>query len=873
MLNYQKTGFTRRQHLKTSSREFYTNVSMSGNYILYKGINVDGTPFSVKEKFQPTMFVPAQKKTKFRTLDGIFVESIKPGDILDTREFIAKYKNVQGFDVYGNNDFIYQFIGENYRGEVDYDFSKIKVATLDIECESEYGFPRPQDANEKINAITIDFNGWKYVYGLGEFNLALSPHDGKMRQFKFEDEAELLESFLSTWELESPDIITGWNVRFFDIPYLVNRIRQVLGKGEEKRMSPWKFIKERNIKKMNRENQTYELVGVATLDYYELYQTFTYVNQESYRLDHIAFIELGEKKLSYDEYDSMVTFYKKDFEKFIEYNVKDVELVIKLEDKMKLLELAVSLAYSAKVNFADVFGQVRTWDCIIYHYLMEHNIVIPPKRVGKKDTQYIGAYVKEPIVGMHDWVVSFDLNSLYPHLIMQYNISPETKIDQPQDHIITATGILNSRPLALEALERHKKNNISIAANGTCYTKEHQGFLPALMEKLYKERNIYKKKMIECQKKRQKIAKSNTVAMGKGAACAKLDKEIVKYNNFQLVRKIQLNSAYGAIGNEWFRYYDVALAEAITTSGQLSIRWIANKLNEFLNKTIGTEDYDYVVASDTDSVYLRLGNLVDKVCDNKSEQEVVEFLDKASNEIILPFIKEQYDELAGLMNAYENKMVMDRECIADKGVWTAKKRYMMRVHDSEGVRYDPPKQKIMGIETTRSSTPQVVRDSLKEAINLILTTDEDSVIEFISDFKEKFKNFTPEEIAFPRGVNCINKYSDMGSIYRKSTPIAVKGSLLYNHYLKRLGLKKYREIIDGDKIKFLHLVKPNPLGGVAGVDQVIAFPNSLPKEFELEDFIDYDTQFEKSFLKPIKHILEKIGWKWEHVNTLEGFFA
>jgi len=854
--------------------EFYTSVTQRGKYILYRGIDEDGNSFKRREEFRPTMFVTAKEKTKFQTLDNVYVEPIQPGNIPETREFINTYQNVNGFDIYGNNDFVYQFIGKKYRGEVDYDFSKIKIATIDLECESEDGFPHPQEASEKINAITIDYNGWKCVYGLGEFNLAVSPHDGKIRQFKFEDEAELLESFLSTWELESPDIVTGWNVRFFDIPYLVNRIRQVLGKGEEKRLSPWKFLKERNIKKMNRENQTYELAGIATLDYYELYQTFTYVNQESYRLDHIAFVELGEKKLSYAEYDSMATFYKKDFERFIEYNVKDVELVIKLEDKMKLLELAVSLAYSAKVNFMDVFGQVRTWDCIIYHYLMEHNIVIPPKSVGKKYTQYAGAYVKEPITGMHDWVVSYDLASLYPHLIQQYNISPETKIDQAQDYSITPNAILNNSDVANKVLSKHKENNYSIAANGTCFTKDHQGFLPALMEKLYKERKMYKQKMLECQKKRQAVVKSNTTPMGRGVYCQKLDKEIAKYNNFQMVRKIQLNSAYGAIGNEWFRYYDTDLAEAITLSGQLSIQWIANKLNEFLNKTIGTEEYDYVVASDTDSVYLRLGNLVDKVCPDKSQGEVVDFLNKASEEIILPFIRKQYDELAEIMNAYENKMVMDRECIADKGVWTAKKRYMMRVHNSEGVRYDPPKQKIMGIETTRSSTPQVVRDSLKEAINLILTASEDDVIDFISDFREKFRDFTPEEIAFPRGVNGMEKYSDEGSIYRKSTPIAVKGSLIYNHYIDELKLgKRYRKIIDGDKIKFLHLVKPNPLGGVAGQDHIIAFPNSLPKEFELEDYIDYDVQFEKAFLHPIKNILEKIGWNWEYVNTLEGFFG
>lgn len=855
--------------------DYYTNVALRGKYILYKGRDENGTPFNIREEFQPTMFVPSKERTQFRTLDGVFVESIKPGNIPDTREFINKYQSINGFEIYGNNDFVYQFIGANYKGEVEYDFSKIKIATIDIECESEHGFPHPQEASEKINAITVDYNGWKYVYGLGKFNLAEGPYDGKLRQFQFDSEEELLDSFLATWELESPDIVTGWNVRFFDIPYLVNRISNVLGEREAKRLSPWRYLKERNIKKMNRENQTYELVGIATLDYYELYQTFTYTNQESYRLDHIAFVELGEKKLSYDEYDSMATFYKKDFERFVAYNVKDVELVLKLEDKMKLLELAVSLAYAAKVNFSDVFGQVRTWDCIIYHYLMEHNIVIPQKSTGVKNSQYAGAYVKEPIVGMHDWVVSFDLNSLYPHLIMQYNISPETKIDMPQEYAITPGSILRDSDVSREALGRLKENNYSVAANGTCYSKDHQGFLPALMEKLYKERKMYKGKMIEAQKLQQQIPKMNMPNLGRHALNEKCKNDITKYNNFQLVRKIQLNSAYGAIGNEWFRYYDTDLAEAITLSGQLSIQWIANKLNEFLNKTIGTEEYDYVVASDTDSVYLRLGNLVDKVCpSDATKQKVVEFLDKASEEILLPFIKKEYDELAELMNAYDNKMVMDRECIADKGVWTAKKRYMMRVHDSEGIRYDPPKQKIMGIETTRSSTPQVVRDSLKEAINLILTSDEERVIEFISEFKEKFNNFEPEDIAFPRGVNGMDKYSDRASIYQKSTPIAVKGSLIYNHYIDKLKLgRKYRKIIDGDKIKFLHLIKPNPTGGVAGQDQVIAFPNSLPKEFKLKEYIDYDRQFEKAFLEPIKKILEKIGWNWEQVSTLEEFFA
>jgi len=847
------------------SSEFYTNVAVRGKNILLRGVDEDGKRLQLKTEFHPTMFVPSEKRTKHRTLNGIFVEPIKPGNIPETRDFIRQYENIQGIDFYGNTNFDYQFIGDNFKGEIDYNFSDIKIACIDIEAESENGFPRPENPNERVNAITVDFNDWTYVFGLGEF--FIPSDDNKLRCFTFETEEELLDSFLNTWELESPDVVTGWNVRFFDIPYLVNRIRHVLGKGAANRLSPWSYVKEKNIKKMNRENQTYELVGIATLDYYELYQTFTYVNQESYRLDHIAFVEVGEKKLSYDEYDSMATFYKNDFQKFMEYNVKDVELVKKLEDKMKLIELAVSLAYAAKVNFADVFGQVRMWDCIIYHYLMEHNIVLPPKTTGRKDTQYAGAYVKEPITGMHDWVVSFDLNSLYPHLIMQYNISPETKIDIADEdrfgigvnNLLTPENEIYGKP-CYEKLNKLKSQGYSVAANGTCYTKKHRGFLPALMEKLYKERKMYKQKMIECQKRQQQ---------GEN-----LDKEIAKYNNFQLVRKIQLNSAYGAIGNEWFRYYDVEMAEAITLSGQLSIRWIANKLNEFLNETLKTKEIDYVIASDTDSLYIGFGSLVNTFLPNwDSKAKVVDYLDKCSKEVILPFIEKKYKELAEKMNAYENKMIMDREIISEKAVWTAKKRYVMRVHDSEGVRYKEPKVKIMGIETTRSSTPQVVRDSLKEAIDLILTTDESSVIQFIEDFKERFYKFSPEEIAFPRGVNGMNKYSDRASIYKKSTPIAVKGSLIYNHYLDKLNLnRRYRKIVDGDKIKFLHMKKPNPLGGVAGQDQVVAFPNDLPKEFGLEEFIDYDVQFEKSFLHPLKHILEKIGWNWEEVSTLESLF-
>jgi DNA polymerase elongation subunit (family B) len=831
---------------------FYTNVSMIGDYILYRGIK-DGQPTQIREKYNPTLFLPTNEKTKYRTLDGKFVEPIKPGQVSDCRDFVRRYDGIQGFQVYGNTDYVYQFIGDIFPKEVDYDIDKIKIATIDIETTCEDGFPQISDPNEKVITITYCLDGKYFVFGLGEFEL---PEE--YEQYSFDNEEDLLRTFLELWSEDYPDIVTGWNIKFFDIPYLVNRMIRVLGEREVNVLSPWKKIRSKTIQKMNREHETFQIMGVSVLDYLDLYRNFTYINQESYRLDHIANVELGDAKLSYDEFDSMAEFYKKDFQKFVEYNVKDVELIVRLEEKLKLIELSLALAYSAKVNFEDVFSQVRTWDQIIYHYLSEQNIVIPMKSGSKKDEQFAGAYVKDPQVGQHDWVVSFDLNSLYPHLIMQYNISPETKITQDKDHLITPDGILEGRDRPMSALLTHKSKNYSIAANGTCYRRDVQGFLPALMEKMYEERSIYKKKMIECQKQKEKDPTNKD-----------LDYQIAKFNNFQLVRKIQLNSAYGAIGNQYFRYFDVDMAEAITLSGQLSIRWIQDSLNKFLNNTLDSDDKDYIIASDTDSVYIGLGDLVDKVCNNKDDTSIVDFLDHSCDKIIEPFIEKEYNRLSRIMNAYENKMVMGREVIANKGIWTAKKRYMLNVFDSEGVRYAEPKLKIMGIETSRSSTPAVVRKKLKEVIGLIMSTDEDTIIQFIEEFRSEFNQLDPEEISFPRSVSGIKKYQDSNTVYGKGTPIAVKGSLIYNRMITNSGLtRKYRSIGEGDKVKFTYLKVPNPTN-----DHVISFPNSLPKELDIHRFVNYDLQFDKSFLDPLKNILNVVGWNTEKVNTLESFFA
>ena len=831
---------------------FYTNVQMVGDHFLVRGYE-NGRHFATREKFYPTLFLPSNKKTKYKTLEGDYVESVEPGTVRDCRDFISRYEGVDNFKVYGNDRYIYQYISEMYpEEEIKFDTSKIKISTIDIEVASENGFPDVESAAEEVLLITVQDYNTKQIrtWGRGSFN-----NTQKNVTYKgFRTEYELLNDFINWWMIEenTPEVVTGWNSELYDMPYLVRRIDRILGEKLKKRMSPWGLVTERETVIMGRKQISYDVGGVTQLDYLNLYKKFTYKAQESYRLDYIASVELGQKKLDHSEFDTFKDFYTNGWQKFVEYNIIDVELVDRMEDKMKLIELAITMAYDAKVNYNDVFFQVRMWDAIIYNYLKKRDIVIPPKERSDKDSKYAGAYVKEPIPGKYDWVVSFDLNSLYPHLIMQYNISPET-LQDTRHPSVTVDKILNEEL----TFEMYKDN--AVCANGAMYRKDVCGFLPELMEKIYKDRTIYKKKML---KAKQDYEKTPTKT---------LEKEIARCNNIQMARKIQLNSAYGAIGNQYFRYYKLANAEAITLSGQVSIRWIENKMNGFLNKILQTEGEDYVIASDTDSIYLNLGPLVDKFLSNKSDNKnaVVSLLDKICQDKLEPFIEQSYQNLANYVQAYEQKMIMKRENIAERGIWTAKKRYILNVWNSEGVQYSEPKLKMMGIEAVKSSTPAPCRQMIKDGLKLMMNGTEEDVIDFIDKCRKDFKNLPPEEIAFPRSVSDVVKYKSHSDIYVKGTPIHCRGALLFNHYIKENKLtNKYSLINNGEKIKFIYLKKPNIIR-----ENVISFIQDFPTELNLDKYIDYDLQFEKSFVEPLKSILDAIGWNVEKTVNLELFFA
>jgi len=421
--------------------KFYTNIQMVGNKFLVRGYH-DGQHVMFKEEYFPTLYVNSNKKTKYKTLDGKYVEEIKPGTVKDCREFYKKYEDVDGFEVYGNERFIYQYISDKYpEDEIKFDISKIKLVTLDIEVASENGFPDPKNCDEEILLITIQDYTTKEITTWGT-----KPFNNKQKNVNYilcNSEYDLLNSFIAYWENNTPEVITGWNIQFYDVPYICGRLDKIFGKKRMKRFSPWGLITEREVFVNNNQQITFDVGGITQLDYLDLYKKFTYTAQESYRLDHIANVELGQKKLDHSEFETFQDFYKKGWQKFVEYNIIDVELVDRLEDKMKLIELAITMAYDAKVNYADIFSQVRMWDTIIYNYLKKKNIVIPPKKSTSKSEKFGGAYVKEPIPGVYEWVVSFDLNSLYPHLIMQYSVSPETLVEKHE---------LNNRIAELEKM-------------------------------------------------------------------------------------------------------------------------------------------------------------------------------------------------------------------------------------------------------------------------------------------------------------------------------------------------------------------------------------------------------------------------------------
>ena len=953
---------------------FYTDVSQRGDTIYVRGVH-NKKRFVKQTKFKPTLYLPSSNDdAEFKGLMGENLDKKVFNSIRDAKETIKKYSDISNFKLFGNDNWICQFIAEKFKGEIKYNPSLIRVFNLDIEVQSgltfgelgEFiqdktsGFPKPEDAEHPITLIglldsfTNRFQIWGYGNGKDDYikskhfeNIKkyggqhnISPDDIDYHSCK--DEKELLVQFLSYWTINTPDVYTGWNIDKFDTPYIHNRIEMLLGSDSVKKLSPYGHIKAKHKEDDYGNLYTeYDIVGVAQLDYMKLYKKFTYSEQESYRLDHIANVELGDGKLSYEESGSLKKLFHDNYQKYVEYNAVDILCVQRLENKFKFIELVYTIAFFAKINFEDVLGTIKPWDSIIYNNLLESNIIIPPRgKKADKTRKFAGAYVKDPITGKKKWVVSVDLNSLYPHLIMQYNIGTETRVplyDLPEelrqwrenlfmydfdalgDPVIDGDRGRESwleRLTSMEVdLSLAKKYDLSFAANGEFYTKEKPSFLNTIMDGLYKGRKIEKKKMLKYEqelvymKKELDERSKGKVVMGgepiesefvdrggvqiesKFTFCETLtddelakrivetENEIARLDGLQMALKILLNSGYGALGNSASRYFEIAMAESITLSGQANIKYIANCLSDEINRMEGKAKDDYIdriIAIDTDSNYLDCSGLVEifsKRYEAKNKkppttEDITNWLDALFAKHFEPFIDKSYQDFADYQNAYEHKMFMAREVIAESAMWTKKKRYIMKILDSEGVRFAKPKYKVMGQDAIRSSTPEICRDMLKDAYKVILDGDETTMQEFIKVFREEHKKLPAHIIATNSSANGLAKYSNKKTVYEKGAPGHVRGALLYNNYLDKLGLTSVDKIQEGEKVKVLALKEPNMLKY-----KTVSFPQFLDESLDLNKYVDHKVMFEKTFIKPLTPLLDLLGWKAVPTANLNAMFA
>lgn len=884
----------------------YTNIDVIGDNICERYIE-NGVEKQRRVPFSPTFYHHAPQD---HGLKDIYGKSVKPkpfNSIKDARDWTKRMKDM-GQEVLGMDDFALQYIHENYHGPLSFDVRNIRIAFLDIEVHSTDGFPYPEIARWEIDAITHydSVDDQFYVFTTREWWREKSVLDQKILdrvEYKmFNNERAMMIAYVAFWREKCPAIVTGWNSERFDIAYIVQRLKNLFGDSAPNKLSPWGKVNQRTVHGLgDKEYIIYEIVGVASIDFMDLFKKFTFKNHPSYRLDYIAMVVLGENKLEYE--GSLGNLAIDNPQLYVDYNIKDVDLVLRMDKSLLLFELVFSLSYYAHMNYGGVMSPLKTWDAIIYNSLMDQHIIIPENKQKSKGN-YEGAYVKDPFVGYHRWITSFDLTSLYPHLIMQYNISPETIRDR-----FTAPNM----EMFVQKQVEFDHMEYSCCPNGMMYDKEQRGIIPIEIEKVFLQRKAAKKKEFAANSLSTRAKNIINARGGKFTATEEVfpgiegyfdytdeqlqemndtqlsslictaDAKEKSYNVEQMVRKVLINSLYGALGNQWFRYYDLHNAEAITLSGQLSIRWIERKLNEYFNRVCGTTDYPYCIYIDTDSVYLRLDKFVTMMAERsgKTEEEIgipriVDMLDKFAVSKVEPYISESYQELADYMNAFAQKMFMDREVIADTGFWTAKKRYALNVWDSEGKRkYDKEgnlvsKLKIMGLETQRSSTPAFVQDALYESMRIILQEDEEALQAYYGKVEADYKNRDYREIASVSSANNIMKNATKDYHPLKGCLGHIKGVLAYN----RMALQhdSVDVIQDGEKVAILHLKTPNNLGS-----STFAFPSGekIPDEFgfNVDKMIDHRTMMDKHYTTPLNTICEAIDWNYEKKNDLSFLFG
>jgi DNA polymerase elongation subunit (family B) len=902
----------------------YSDVFKRGNKVYVRAIDqVTGERVRFQEEFKPFLYMKTNNVAAAvaRSLRDEPLERMDFDTINEFEDFQERYKDTEGFKMYGCRDVAYQYIANNYPGKIKHVFKHVRGAILDIEVESgdievdasgkivnmtRGPFPEPEDANYPVTAVTVYDTKTKAFITLGlevfkGVRLGTYVHDktqpktgGLKVVYKgFDDERALLIALVNLMSGIEPDFISGWNSDTFDVVYIINRVKKILGDDWAKKFSPWNIIRQRTFTgSFGKDTVEYEIYGVTLLDFKALVEKHGYVELENKKLNTAAKHYLNEEKLNYDEAKSLTTLYFTNYQKYIQYNIQDVNLVVRMEAVNKFFELVYVLAYLCHCNPQDTMGTVQPWSAMLYAKLHARGQEPELKSPYQGDTQYLGAFVQEPKPGRYKWGVSIDANALYPHMAMQFNMGPETilsdreaydvrmalvkELDQElptpyirqlKEHI--RQGALINEFYWEEAYEFKtlKKLGLTMTPNCAFFRLDKQSILSETFEELYAERKVVKKEML---KHEQELVDLKGLDAYEEAAVEILEGLIASKHNVQWGIKIVANGGYGAIANRWLReYFDIRIAEGITSGGQVGLRYTMKKMNDYFNAKLGTTGENFIITGDTDSIYMCLDPYISKVCAGMTDVETIDFMDKMFTEEIEPKLLEWAKELSNALNCYAPKLVFKRETLFNVGIFTAKKRYALMVADSEGVRYKEPKLKYVGLEAKKSDYPAFCRNWLKECYKLALTQPESAIHEKVQAVKAEFMSFPVHQIAAPRSINNLEKYLDdpIKGTWLPKCPPQLKAAINHNRiiYAKKLDEKL---IVSGDKILMVPLKKGAPHGM-----EVFGFPEFLSPEFGMDQWVDKSASFNKYFVDPLNNFLVAIKWSHEPQASVMNFFV
>ena len=769
--------------------------------------------------------------------------------------------------VFENINTLQQFLIDRYwdqNATPEFSVHPIKLLFVDIETYSPDAFPNPSLANDTVNVITVydSIDKHFYTWGLGKYK----PKDKDVTYVNCSSERELLVNFIDYIKSDYPDILSGWNSELFDIPYLVNRIQRVLGDDASKSLSPVNVIYSRElVSQFGKYNTRWHIKGMSCVDYLDVYKKFSQGLRPSYKLDAIGEYELGEKKIDYGS-TNLASLSKDDWELFVDYNIQDVRLLVKMEQKLQYLELLRMLAYTGLTMFENAMGTLNVITGAAVIEARKNNLVVPtfakhPQTVGK----YEGAYVGEPTKGFQDCIVSFDVNSLYPNIMISLNLSPETKMgtfEVSDDKIIVHK--VKGQPNTLTQknfLKVIEEQNLSVSKARVMFTQDKKGIFPTIVDNFYKERTKIRRKMNKLKKELSELDDNDE-------RYSELEDQINKLHIKQFTIKIFINTVYGYFGNKHAPMGDIDISRSITLTGQAVIKQSTKSLTEFVKEKCNLTDNDlenspFVVYNDTDSVYITIKPLIDrlglkfKTKTGRVTKEVLALVREIENHLNIKIKK--WGEIA--LNSSDCRFEFKRESICDVGLFLQKKRYILRVLDDEGISVN--KFKYTGVEVVRTTMPKAIKPYVKKIIETMLDTkDFSETNKVLNEAYEIFRLLPLEDVAFVMGISKYKVKSDGGiecdgfKTY-KGMPIHVKSAYYYNLLLERNNLlNKYETIGSGDKVRYFYVKQPNKYG-----IKSMAYKYYFPKEFKSDIEPDLELMFNKIIYSVIERLYECVDWK------------